>query len=559
VAVDTAGHAFVVGSSTSTDFPLVSQFQSRQGPTGLTDAFVTKFSSSGSSVFYSTYLGGSNSEDEAACIAIDKSGNAYIAGTTYSNNFPLQGAYQIFQGPPTSSDAFVTKLSAAGNTALFSTYLGGSNSAEIGASIVVDSLGCAIVAGTTMSGNFPTYGPYQAYQGATDAFVTRFAPSGGTLLYSTCLGGSTNEDVGNDLALDLAGSAYITGATSSSNFPTVNPFQSYSPGLIAPNAFVTKLSASTEACCFANGNCSLEDPGACIALGGTPGGPGSNCSNTYCAKPPEACCFPDGTCLNMEPLVCTQSGGLPGGPGTICSTTYCPKPIEACCFPNGTCQDLEPLACSQQGGTPQGGGTVCASTYCAKPPEACCFPNGSCQNKEPLDCTNIGGTPLGPGTVCSTSYCPRPPQACCLPDGSCQQMEPLACQQAGGVNKGPGSTCATVTCPQPSACCFNNGTCQDILASACSTLGGHSEGAGKSCSSLPCCCKGITGNVDCDPADGVDISDLAALIDNLYISFTPLCCDKEANTDGQPGTDIADLSALIDYLYISFTPTAVCQ
>jgi uncharacterized protein (TIGR02145 family) len=73
------------------------------------------------------------------------------------------------------------------------------------------------------------------------------------------------------------------------------------------------------------------------------------------------------------------------------------------------------------------------------------------------------------------------------------------------------------------------------------------------------CCIGTTGNVDCDPADGADISDLSALIDNLYISFTPLCCPTEANVDGQPGIDISDLSALIDYLYISFTLPAVCQ
>jgi hypothetical protein len=73
------------------------------------------------------------------------------------------------------------------------------------------------------------------------------------------------------------------------------------------------------------------------------------------------------------------------------------------------------------------------------------------------------------------------------------------------------------------------------------------------------CCINLTGNVDCDPSDGTDISDLSALIDNLYISFTPLCCSAEANTDGQPGIDISDLSALIDYLYISFTPPAACQ
>jgi hypothetical protein len=72
------------------------------------------------------------------------------------------------------------------------------------------------------------------------------------------------------------------------------------------------------------------------------------------------------------------------------------------------------------------------------------------------------------------------------------------------------------------------------------------------------CCVGLTGNVDCDPSDGCDISDLTALIDNLYITFTPLCCTEEANIDGQPGIDISDLSALIDYLYISFTPPAAC-
>ncbi|MBI5266468.1 MAG: VCBS repeat-containing protein, partial [candidate division Zixibacteria bacterium] len=73
------------------------------------------------------------------------------------------------------------------------------------------------------------------------------------------------------------------------------------------------------------------------------------------------------------------------------------------------------------------------------------------------------------------------------------------------------------------------------------------------------CCDGFTGNVDCDPNQGVDISDLSALIDNLFISFSPLCCTYEANVDGEQGIDISDLSALIDYLFINFTPTAVCQ
>lgn len=76
---------------------------------------------------------------------------------------------------------------------------------------------------------------------------------------------------------------------------------------------------------------------------------------------------------------------------------------------------------------------------------------------------------------------------------------------------------------------------------------------------MPPCCSGSAGNVDCDPENGTDISDLSRLIDFLYILFDPLCCEPSANLDGQMGTDISDLSALIDYLYISFTPPANCQ
>ncbi len=73
-----------------------------------------------------------------------------------------------------------------------------------------------------------------------------------------------------------------------------------------------------------------------------------------------------------------------------------------------------------------------------------------------------------------------------------------------------------------------------------------------------CCCVGLTGNVDCDPGNGVDISDLIALVDNLYVTFTPLCCPKEANTDGEGSIDISDLAALVDFLYVSFTPVKSC-
>lgn len=106
--------------------------------------------------------------------------------------------------------------------------------------------------------------------------------------------------------------------------------------------------------------------------------------------------------------------------------------------------------------------------------------------------------------------------------------------------------------------CNQNGQADDLDLTQGILHDFNSDGYPDECVIVPCCAD-LTGNVDCSVGDGVDISDLSALIDYLYISFASLCCPEEANSDGQPGTDIADLAALIDYLYISFTPLAPCQ
>jgi len=238
ISVDVNGSAYVTGFTSSTDFPTAGPYQTDQGGH---DAFVTKLSAAGSALVYSTYLGGGN-DDYGYGIAVDVNGSAYVTGGTYSTDFPTAGPYQTDQG---GHDAFVTKLSAAGNALVYSTYLGGSGS-EFDHGIAVDVNGSAYVTGWTGSNDFPTAGPYQTYQGHGDAFVTKLSAAGNALVYSTYLGGGT-ADYGYGIAVDAGGSAYVTGRTASADFPTVGPYQTDQGGYNDYDAFVTKLSAAGNA------------------------------------------------------------------------------------------------------------------------------------------------------------------------------------------------------------------------------------------------------------------------------------------------------------------------
>ena len=156
-------------------------------------------------------MGGAGS-DQANAIAVDSSGNAYLAGYSYSTNFPItSGAYQTTNKG--SNDAFVTKLSADGKSLLYSTFLGGAG-VDAGNAIAVDSSGNAYMAGYTQSTNFPTTsGAYQATnKGGKDVFITRLSADGKSLIYSTYLGGGGN-DVANAFAVDSSGNAYVAGQT----------------------------------------------------------------------------------------------------------------------------------------------------------------------------------------------------------------------------------------------------------------------------------------------------------------------------------------------------------
>ena len=219
IAVDGNGSIYVAGLTTSTNFPVVNAAQGAPTNTSCNDAFVAKLNPSVPSYVYSTYLRGASC-DTANAIAVDASGNAYITGSTSSNDFLIANAFQPTLSPSSSGDAFVTKLNPAGSP-IYSTYLGGTGSFEAGWGIAADASGNAYVTGNTDSSNFPTVNPVQASAAGGsqgDAFVTKFNSQGSALIYSTYLGG-VQSDVGRSIALDSANNAYVTGTTDSGNFP----------------------------------------------------------------------------------------------------------------------------------------------------------------------------------------------------------------------------------------------------------------------------------------------------------------------------------------------------
>ena len=238
IAVDSVGNAYVTGSTTSVDFPTLHPI--RATPAGI---FVTKFNADGSALVYSTYLGGSGS-DVGVGIAVDAAGNAYLTGRTSSYDFPTFNAIQPTFGG--SDDAFVTKINAAGSALVYSTYLGGSG-ADFGNSIAVDRSGNTYVVGRTNSTDFPTAKAIQAtyHGGQADVFVTKINASGSAFVYSTFLGGSS-DDYGYGIAADATGNAYVTGWTTSTDFPTAKAIQpNYGGG--NSDAFVTKINAEGSA------------------------------------------------------------------------------------------------------------------------------------------------------------------------------------------------------------------------------------------------------------------------------------------------------------------------
>jgi len=289
VAIGSNGNAYVSGSTLSTNFPTASPLQAASG--GGRDAFIAQLNANGTGLVYSTYLGGGG-VDSANRIALDASSAAHVGGTTgpaagtagspsVTNDFPTTaGAFQSTFGGGVAgtsapfaapNDAFVTKINPAGSSVDYSTYLGGPLS-DSGASIAVDSAGSAYVAGSTSSPNvFGTAGAFQPAlnTGGGDAYVAKLNTTGTALSYATYLGG-TQRDSGTGVAVDAAGSAFVTGETPSTDFPTKNanqPANASAPGPNEADSFVTKLNPAGSDTVFSTYNGSnTYDTGTDIAV-----------------------------------------------------------------------------------------------------------------------------------------------------------------------------------------------------------------------------------------------------------------------------------------------------
>lgn len=283
IAVDSSGNAYMTGYTMSTDFPTVNALQNTHGGGGCVsqyvlgtypckDAFLTKLNPSGSAIIYSTFLGGAD-DDEGRGIALNSTG-IYVTGYTRSSNFPTRTPIQDTIGggtcgsvffPQPCADAFVAKLNLSGTALVYSTYLGGMDEDQA-RGVAIDRAGNVYLAGYTNSADFRMANPIQAsYRGyrpgvcwgyncdyTGDAFVAKLNSFGSALVYATYLGGS-EADIGNGIAVDGDGNAYVTGSTISTDFPvTPGAYQTaFGAGDIRdpscqmqppePDAFVTKV------------------------------------------------------------------------------------------------------------------------------------------------------------------------------------------------------------------------------------------------------------------------------------------------------------------------------
>ena len=268
IAVDSSGQAYVAGFTDSTDFPTAGPLQGSIGggtcgtiayPTPCYDAFVAKLTASGSNLVYSTYLGGTG-DDFASGIAADSNGNAYVGGLTSASDFPVTyGTLQTSYGGG-SFDGFIAEINPTGSSLVYSTYLGGSQEDHVNG-IALDSSGDAFLTGQTNSANFPVHGGFQQKYTASscgsalsstpcfEAFVGELDPTGSALIYSSYLGGSA-ASYGSDIALDSSGAAYVTGWTTSKDFPVMQG--AYDTAWGGTNeAFVAKIGAGGGAISYA--------------------------------------------------------------------------------------------------------------------------------------------------------------------------------------------------------------------------------------------------------------------------------------------------------------------
>ncbi|MBN2206888.1 MAG: hypothetical protein JW742_05745, partial [Candidatus Aminicenantes bacterium] len=271
VALDPKGAIYLTGFTFSGDFP------PELGGSPRKDFFVSKLSSDGSSLIYTAFFPvASYPKETPVGIDVDAKGFVYLAGVTGSSGFPLKNAFQTtIRG---YYEGFVLKLSRDGRSLVYSSYLGGGNW-DLCTSIRADGTGAAYVGGYTMSRDFPRRKAYQtALRGFADGFAAKVAPDGGSLLYSTYLGGSSQERV-DAIAVDASGSAVLAGQTGSRDFPVKNAFQRSRGG--GYDGFIVVLTPAGNGLVYSSymggaafdtaKSVAVDDGGACYVTGYTNG------------------------------------------------------------------------------------------------------------------------------------------------------------------------------------------------------------------------------------------------------------------------------------------------
>ncbi|HSB18321.1 MAG TPA: SBBP repeat-containing protein [Bryobacteraceae bacterium] len=255
-----ASEAWVTGVTISADFPVTLGAWGGSLTRGGFDSFASRLDPLGSTLAFSSFLGGGGSSDAEAgnSISVDATGNAYVTGTTISTDFPVnEGALQNTPGGNSNTDVFVTKIDPAGKNIVYSTYFGGSDK-ETGTGIAVDAAGSAYVVGVKGYGTLPC--PAERSRGSGMAFVVKLSPMGSDVAYCYSLGGNGYE-TSAAVAVDGSGSAYVTGATASANFPvTPGALQAVFKG--QRDAFITKVDPNGTALLYSTflGGSGFDDP-----------------------------------------------------------------------------------------------------------------------------------------------------------------------------------------------------------------------------------------------------------------------------------------------------------
>jgi hypothetical protein len=355
VALDLQQAIYIAGQTGSTDFPTTpGSFQPRSDGLATTQPFITKIKADGSALVYSTFVTGTDnfgSRDFASGLGVDSSGSAWISGATNASDFPLVNPFQTTIGGAQSAGpnntnhgcAFITKLTPDGSGLLFSSYFCGRDAGDNTQAIALalDPSGNPTIAGFTTSLHLPLVNPLQAtLNGTQNAFVAKFT-NAGAIVYSTYLGGNAI-DQANSVAVDANGNAYITGSTTSTNFPTKNPFQAaLAPGIsmftATQNAFISEIQSDGSALLYStylggdndnsdgrNGESgfgiAVVKPGTVAVVGQT------NSSN-----------FP-----TVSPIQGTYGGGNLDGWVALINTTATPPtpPVSFSTFVGGSAEDF---------------------------------------------------------------------------------------------------------------------------------------------------------------------------------------------------------------------------